>query len=61
LNSQAYQEGQHIVPPTPNSVELHGGAARYMQRIDQNNAHEIYERYGQMNDEQVRNVLGSMV
>ncbi|EED17044.1 HLH transcription factor (PalcA), putative [Talaromyces stipitatus ATCC 10500] len=51
MASHQYQEGQHIIPPTPNSVELHGGAARYMQRVDQNN-NDMYERYGQMNDEQ---------
>jgi hypothetical protein len=47
----AYQEGQRIIPPTPNSVELHGGAARYMQRVDQGN--DLYENYGQMSEEQV--------
>ncbi|CRG86657.1 Phosphorus acquisition-controlling protein [Talaromyces islandicus] len=45
-----YPDGQHVIPPTPNSVELHGGAARYPQRVDMGG--EIYDRYGQMNDEQ---------
>lgn len=27
--------GQTIIPPTPNSIELHGNAARYPQRIDE--------------------------
>lgn len=52
MASHSYQEGQHMIPPTPNSVELHGGAARYMQRVDQNN-NEGYEGYVHMNDEQV--------
>lgn len=52
MASHSYQEGQHMIPPTPNSVELHGGAARYMQRVDQNN-NDAYEGYVQMNDEQV--------
>lgn len=46
-----YPGGQHVIPPTPNSIELHGGAARYPQRVDMGS--EIYDRYGQMNDEQV--------
>lgn len=56
MSSHSYQEGQHIIPPTPNSVELHGGAARYMQRVDQDN-NDMYERYGQMSDEQVTQYL----
>lgn len=56
MASHPYQEGQHMIPPTPNSVELHGGAARYMQRIDQNN-NNVYEGYGQMSDEQVTQYL----
>ncbi|QGA20778.1 hypothetical protein EYB26_008486 [Talaromyces marneffei] len=51
MASHPYREGQPIIPPTPSSVELHGGAARYMQRVDQNN-NDMYERYGQMSDEQ---------
>lgn len=49
--NQHYAHGQPIIPPTPNSVELHGGAARYSQRVDENN--EMYDRYARMNDEQV--------
>ena len=40
--------GQTVIPPTPNSIELHGGAARYPQRVDEH--HDMYSR---MNDEQV--------
>lgn len=55
-SQMAFQEGQPIIPPTPNSVELHGGAARYVQRVDQN-SNDMYERYGQMSDEQVTQYL----
>ncbi|GAD92631.1 HLH transcription factor (PalcA), putative [Paecilomyces variotii No. 5] len=47
-----YAPGQPMVPPTPNSVELHGGAARYPQRVEENT--EMYDRYGRVNDDQVR-------
>ncbi|OKL59649.1 hypothetical protein UA08_05131 [Talaromyces atroroseus] len=50
MDSHRYQDGQHMIPPTPNSIELHGGAARYMQRVDQSN--DLYEHYGQISDEQ---------
>lgn len=46
-----YAPGQPMVPPTPNSIELHGGAVRYPQRVDENA--EMYGRYGRVNDEQV--------
>ncbi|KAL1850541.1 hypothetical protein Plec18170_006826 [Paecilomyces lecythidis] len=45
-----YAPGQPMVPPTPNSIELHGGAARYPQRVDENA--EMYDRYGRVNDDQ---------
>jgi hypothetical protein len=41
-----------MIPPTPNSMELHGGAVRYPQRVDENQ--EMYDRYGRVNEEQVR-------
>ncbi|OJJ33079.1 hypothetical protein ASPWEDRAFT_604837 [Aspergillus wentii DTO 134E9] len=44
-------QGQPMIPPTPNSMELHGNAARYPQRVDEN--HEMYDRYTRMNDEQI--------
>lgn len=31
----AIPHGQTVIPPTPNSIELHGGAARY-PRVDEN-------------------------
>ncbi|KAJ9297431.1 transcriptional regulator family: Helix-loop-helix [Paecilomyces variotii] len=45
-----YAPGQPMVPPTPNSIELHGGAVRYPQRVEENA--EMYGRYGRVNDEQ---------
>jgi hypothetical protein len=47
-----------VIPPTPNSIELHGGAARYPQRVDA--SHEMYDRYGQMSEEQVRDSVPSL-
>lgn len=44
--------GQAIIPPTPNSIELQGNAARYQSQVDEN--HELYDRYPRMNEEQVR-------
>lgn len=48
----SHQYAQPVIPPTPNSIELHGSAARYPQQVDEN--HELYDRYTHMNDEQVR-------
>lgn len=51
--SQPYiPHGQAIIPPTPNSIELQGNAARYPAQVDEN--HELYDRYPHMNEEQVR-------
>lgn len=48
---QHYMQGQTMIPPTPNSIEMHGNAARYSQRVD--GTPEIYDRYGRINEEQV--------
>ncbi|KAJ5665580.1 uncharacterized protein N7477_008028 [Penicillium maclennaniae] len=45
-----YMHGQPMIPPTPNSMELHGNAARYPQRVDENA--EMYDRYSRINEEQ---------
>lgn len=50
-----FSQGQHVIPPTPNSIELHGGAARYPQRAE--SGHDMYDRYGQMNEDQVRLIV----
>ncbi|KAL4959875.1 phosphate-sensing transcription factor PHO4 [Aspergillus stella-maris] len=43
-------QGQMMIPPTPNSMELHGNAAPYPQRVGDNS--EIYDRYTRMMEEQ---------
>ncbi|KKK16085.1 hypothetical protein ARAM_000709 [Aspergillus rambellii] len=49
--SQSYvPQGQMMIPPTPNSIELQGSAATYPQRVEEN--HELYDRYSRINDEQ---------
>ncbi|KAJ5577760.1 uncharacterized protein N7459_006724, partial [Penicillium hispanicum] len=47
---QQYMQGQPMIPPTPNSIELHGNAARYPQRVDDNT--EMYDRYSRIQEEQ---------
>ncbi|KAL4903524.1 hypothetical protein BDW74DRAFT_179940 [Aspergillus multicolor] len=50
-SSQPYiPQGQMIIPPTPNSIELHGNAAPYPQRVGDNP--EMYDRYSRMMEEQ---------
>ncbi|KAJ5263701.1 hypothetical protein N7478_011306 [Penicillium angulare] len=45
-----YMQGQTMIPPTPNSMELHGNAARYSQRMDDNP--EMYDpRYSRVEDQ----------
>ncbi|KAL2810225.1 helix-loop-helix DNA-binding domain-containing protein [Aspergillus granulosus] len=43
-------QGQMVIPPTPNSVELQGSAATYPQRVGDNP--EMYDRYSRMIEEQ---------
>ncbi|KAL4870185.1 helix-loop-helix DNA-binding domain-containing protein [Aspergillus spectabilis] len=43
-------QGQMMIPPTPNSMELHGNAATYPQRVGDNS--EMYDRYARMMEEQ---------
>ncbi|EAA59009.1 hypothetical protein AN8271.2 [Aspergillus nidulans FGSC A4] len=50
-SSQPYNpQGQMMIPPTPNSIELHGNAAPYPQRVGDNS--EMYDRYTRMMEEQ---------
>lgn len=44
------QYGHTVIPPTPNSIELQGAAARYPHRLDE--SHDLYGRYARANDEQ---------
>lgn len=49
---QPYVYGVPMIPPTPNSVEFHGGAATFRQNGDEN--YDIKnEQYARLNDEQV--------
>lgn len=67
LQAQSLQQHQHhqqhmmqhqnyrqpVIPPTPNSIEMHGGAARYYQQMDMQ-SQAIYDRYHGSKDDQVR-------
>jgi hypothetical protein len=48
----AYAHRYQGIPPTPNSIEFHGGASRYPTRIE--NEARGYEHYARTNDDQVR-------
>lgn len=55
---QQQMQGQHyqrhnMVPPTPNSIEMHGGKAHYYQHVDPQ-AQAMYERYSRHQKEQVQ-------
>ncbi|PYH42779.1 phosphate-sensing transcription factor PHO4 [Aspergillus saccharolyticus JOP 1030-1] len=43
-------QGRPVIPPTPDSIEFHGTAATYPQRVD--GTREVYEPFGRANDEQ---------
>lgn len=45
----SYMQAQ-MIPPTPNSMELHGNTARYSHRDEHS---EMYDRYSRINEEQV--------
>lgn len=48
--SHSFMQGQQMIPPTPNSMELHGNAARYSHRDEHS---EMYDRYSRISEEQV--------
>jgi hypothetical protein len=48
---QQYMQGHNMVPPTPNSIEMHGNTARYPQRVDE--TPDMYDGYSRINEEQV--------
>ena len=55
---QQQMQGQHyqrhnMVPPTPNSIEMHGGKAHYYPHMDPQ-AQAMYERYRRHPKEQVQ-------
>ncbi|KAJ5959025.1 uncharacterized protein N7479_006175 [Penicillium vulpinum] len=39
-----------MIPPTPNSMEMHGNTPRYTQRVEENP--DMYDRYSRINEEQ---------
>jgi hypothetical protein len=45
-----YMQNQTMIPPTPNSIEMHGNAARY-SRVDA--TPDLYDGYSRINEEQV--------
>ncbi|CAI7640550.1 unnamed protein product [Penicillium glandicola] len=47
---QHYMQGHTMIPPTPNSIEMHGNAARYPQRVDETS--DMYDGYSRINEEQ---------
>lgn len=54
---QHQMQGQHyhrhnMVPPTPNSIEMHGAKAQYYQQMDPQ-AQAMYERYSRHQKDQV--------
>ncbi|KAJ5929391.1 hypothetical protein N7454_007239 [Penicillium verhagenii] len=49
-SGQHYMQGAPMIPPTPNSIEMHGNAVRYSQRMDDNP--EMYDhRYSRVEDQ----------
>ncbi|KAL8926350.1 MAG: hypothetical protein Q9172_001801 [Xanthocarpia lactea] len=37
--------GHHMVPPTPNSIEIHGGLPQYQHMVSNNHARAVYEHH----------------
>ncbi|KAL8673823.1 MAG: hypothetical protein Q9168_001788, partial [Polycauliona sp. 1 TL-2023] len=37
--------GHHVIPPTPNSIEMHGGHAQYQHMLPNPHARGMYEQY----------------
>jgi len=51
MQSQNFHR-QAIIPPTPNSMKMHGGTGHYYPQMDPQ-AQAIYERYSRMKEDQV--------
>lgn len=45
--------GQHMVPPTPNSIEMHGGQMHYQQPLPNSHARAVYEYHRRQPNGQV--------
>ena len=52
MQGQQYH-GQHIVPPTPRSIEMHGDPTRYSQQPVDSQAQAMYEHYRRKQKDQV--------
>lgn len=46
--------GQNVIPPTPNSIEMHGEQARYYQSSRDHHSQAIYDRLSRNQKDQVR-------
>lgn len=46
--------GQNVIPPTPNSMEMHGEQARYYQSSRDHHSQAMYDRLGRNQKDQVR-------
>ena len=53
MQHQQYH-GQNVVPPTPNSLEIHGGHAQYYRTPADHQQLQIYEHYKRSQKDQVR-------
>ncbi|KAI9875582.1 MAG: hypothetical protein M1830_008321 [Pleopsidium flavum] len=51
MQSQTFHR-QAIIPPTPNSMKMHGGTGHYYPQMD-SQAQAIYERYSRMKEDQM--------
>ena len=45
--------GHHVIPPTPNSMEMHGGHAQYQHTLPTNHARTMYEQHRRQTKAQV--------
>ena len=53
MQNQRYH-GQNVVPPTPNSLEMHGGHAQYYRNPADHQQLHIYDHYRRSQKDQVR-------
>ena len=53
LHNPQYR-GQNMIPPTPNSIEMHGDPTRYYRSSGEHQSHVTYERFGRHQNDQVR-------
>lgn len=50
----AHYRSQNIIPPTPNSIELHGEHTRYYRSSGEHQSQAVFERFGRNQKDQVR-------